>query len=86
MIQAYYKYKPASFGALALLVCADSKDRFTQLYIADMLRLPLPAKQGVTPPPRLPDIFSMKKSRAEDARKADVFVDNLIQTFGGGKK
>ena len=77
MIQAYYKYRPASFGALALLVCADGKDRAAQMYHADMLRL-LVGAYYESKPPRLHDLFNGKVMTAE---KANAFVDKMFRTF-----
>ena len=79
MIQAYYKYRPASLGALALLVCADGKDRAAQLYHADMLRL-LVGAYYESKPPRLCDIFNGKGGMT--AEKANAFVDKMFRTFG----
>lgn len=83
MIQAYYKYKPASFGALALLVCADSKDRFTQEYIADMLRLLLSHRRLAELPPRVAECIHGKVQPKMTKEQAGSFVDRVILTFKG---
>ena len=90
MIQAYHKYRPASFEALALLVCADSKDRLAAIYQADMLRmlllLHIPV-QGRNPEaiPRLPDMLFKRKAHKElTTDKATSFVDSLLATFRKG--
>lgn len=87
VIQAYYKYRPASYEALALLVCADSKDRLTQVYITDMLRLLLTHRRVDVLPPRLTDIFDSKQKKTINAEKAETFVDDMIHAFrkGAGK-
>lgn len=84
MIQAYYKYRPASYEALALLVCADSKDRLTQLYITDMLRILLAHRRIDELPPRLTDLFVKKPKKKMNAEKADSFVDRMIGAFWKG--
>jgi hypothetical protein len=87
VIQAYYKYRPASFKALALLVHADSKDRFAQIYHADMLRMISSALKPSFQPPRLFDLLNMKQKKEMTKEKASDFVDKLIHRFGkGGKK
>lgn len=85
MIQTYYKYRPASVGALALLVRADGKDRITQQYIADMLRV-VAMRPGYTPVP-LREILNAKPRKQMDAPKGERFVDDMISTFrkGGGR-
>lgn len=82
MIQAYYKYKPTSFVALALLVRADGKDRVTQWYTADMLRL-LAARWHRDIPP-LADLLTAKPRKKMTVEKANDFVDDMIRTFGKG--
>lgn len=84
MIQAYYKYRPASLEALALLVCADSKDRLTQLYITDMLRILLAHRRIDELPPRLTDLFTPNPKKKMNAEKADSFVDRMIGAFRKG--
>lgn len=89
MIQAYHKYRPASFEALALLVCADSKDRLAAIYQADMLRmlllLRIPVeKRAPEAIPRLTDIFKRKAHKELTTDKATSFVDGLIATFRKG--
>ena len=80
MIQAYYKYRPASFEALALLVCADGKDRLTQIYTADMLRLIASTRyEGIKP---LHEWLRPSKKKKLTADKARSFVDDMIRTFG----
>lgn len=79
MIQTYYKYKPASYKALALLVYADGKDRLTQAYMADMLRACAMRPQYI--PPSLHDILSAKKKKAMTPEAGKAFVDNMINTF-----
>lgn len=79
MIQAYCKYKPASFEALALLVYADGKDRMTQAYIAEMLRVCAMRPQFT--PPSLQDMLKAKSKKAMTPEKGEAFVDNLISTF-----
>ena len=80
VIQAYYKYRPASLEALALLVYADGKDRLTAVYMADMLRACAMRPQFI--PPSIHELFSKKKAR----KKIDgaSFVDKLLRTFGKG--
>lgn len=86
MIQAYYKYKPASYRALALLVYADGKDRMTQEYHADMLRAI--AMRPSFAPPSLREILISKPKKAltreQAKKKADSYVDKLLRTFGRG--
>lgn len=84
MIQAYYKYKPASFGALALLVHADGKDRLTQMYMADMLRVCALRPQFT--PPSLHDLLNAKPRKKPAKDKGAAFVDKLLKTFGEGGK
>lgn len=80
MIQAYYKYRPASFEALALLVCADGKDRLTQIYTADMLRLVASMRyEGIKP---LRELLRPSKHKKLTADKARDFVADMIRTFG----
>lgn len=87
MIQAYYKYRPASIETLALLVYADGKDRLTQVYFADLLRGLMLRRPPAELPPRLPDVLNAKPRPKTTAAKASGFVDELIRTFGkGGKK
>lgn len=88
MIQAYYKYKPASFEALALLVCADAKDRITQLYQAELLRLMLLHRRLPELPPKLTDILNNRPQKGRmTAEKASGFVDDMIAAFRkGGEK
>lgn len=83
MIQCYYKYKPASIEALALLVRADDKDRFIQVYIADMLRGLFTRRIPKDVPPRVTEILKTKKKKKMTAKKADSFVDKMIRTFVG---
>lgn len=89
MIQAYHKYRPASFEALALLVCADSKDRLAAIYQADMLRmlllLHIPVEKRVPEAiPSLTDIFKRKTDKKMTTDKATSFVDGLLATFRKG--
>lgn len=80
MIQAYYKYRPASFEALALLVCADGKDRLTQIYTADMLRLIASTRyEGIKP---LSEWLHPSKKQKLTENKAQAFIDDMIRTFG----
>lgn len=81
MIQAYYKYRPASLEALVLLVCADGKDRIVQMYTADMLRLIASARY--TNLPILADIIRTQRKKPT-AVNADAFVDDMLRVFGGG--
>lgn len=81
MIQCLHRYRPASFEALVFLVRADEKDRVTQLYVADMLRL-LVATRLEAPPP-LYDMLRAKPRQNMTAKNAESFVDNMIRTFGG---
>lgn len=90
MIQAYYKYRPASIETLALLVYADGKDRFAQQYMAEMLRELLvkpPLAKLEKEPPSLYEIFDTK-SKAPSPKKASGFVDKMIRIFSvkGGNK
>lgn len=84
MIQAYYKYKPTSFEALALLVCADGKDRIIQMYTADMLRLV--ASGFCSGLPTIADVLNAKPRKMVTAENANDFVDMMIRTFGKGGK
>ena len=83
VIQAYYKYKPASFRALALLVDADGKDRMTQLYMANMLRAC--AMRPNFTPPGLHELMKKNKRKPTTREKGKKFVDNLIRAFRGGE-
>ena len=86
MIQAYYKYKPVSFEALALLVGADCKDRVAMHYMADMLWLNLmrsPFEKYQTTLPKLSEIICRQRKTTMTAKKAESFVDKLIRTFSG---
>lgn len=82
MIQAYYKYKPASYRALALLVYADAKDRLAQAYMADMLRVCAMRPQFT--PPSLHDLLNAKPRKKNTKEKGEAFVDKLLKTFGKG--
>lgn len=89
MIQAYYKYRPASFEALALLACADSNDRLAQRYQADMLRMIMllhipPAERNPEEIPSLAELLSSKPRKKITAEKATDFVDNMIAAFRKG--
>ena len=84
MIQAFHKYKPASLGALALLVYADGKDRVTQEYMADMLYA-CAYRRGVQPP-RLRDLLNAKPRKAMTREKGNAFVDKLLRVFKKGGK
>lgn len=84
MIQAFYKYKPASFRALALLVYADGKDRLTQKYMADMLRACAIRPQYI--PPSIHEVLKAKPRKATPKEKCGAFVDNLLHTFLKGEK
>lgn len=84
MIQAYCKYRPTSFEALALLVCADGKDRIMQMYTADMLRLV--ASVFYSDLPTLAELLTAKPKQKMTAEKANDFVDMMIRTFGKGGK
>lgn len=88
MIQAYYKYKPASFEALALLVRADGKDRFSLMYIAEMMRFLMLKRPPAELPPSLRECLNGPKKPVMNAEKAEGFVDKMIRTFSGkgGKK
>lgn len=82
MIQAYYKYRPTSFEALALLVCADGKDRIIQMYAAEMMRLA--ASVYYSDLPVLADVLTAKPRKRVTAENANDFVDMMIRTFGKG--
>lgn len=84
MIQTFYKYKPASFEALALLVYADGKDRLTQKYIADMLRVCAARPNHI--PPSIHEALNSKPRKAMSKRNCETFVDNLLHTFLKGEK
>lgn len=89
MIQAYHKYRPASFEALALLVCADSKDRLAAIYQAEMLRMlvlfRIPVQErNPADIPSLTDIFKRKPTKKMTTDKATSFVDGLLATFRKG--
>lgn len=84
MIQAYYKYRPASFGALVLLVGADGKDRRAQGYMADMLYLV--ASTRYKDLPSFADYMQRKPRQRMTAEKANAIVDDMIRKYGGGKK
>lgn len=86
MIQAYYKYRPASMEALALLVYADGKDRITQMYYADMLRVIANSLKPAFQPPRLFDLQKAKPRKAITQDKASGFVDDMIARFKKGGK
>lgn len=84
MIQAYYKYKPTSFEALAFLVCADGKGRIMQMYTADMLRLVASVFYSYLP--ALAELLTAKPRKRVTAENANDFVDMMIRTFGKGGK
>ena len=82
VIQVFYKYKPASYRALALLVYADGKDRMTLRYMADMLRAVACRPQFL--PPSLHEILNAKPiavDQAKTQKKAETFVDELLRRF-----
>ena len=81
VIQAYYKYRPASLETLALLVYADGKDRLTTVYMADMLRACAMRPQFI--PPSLKDVLHPKRPKKPDGT-AHGFVDKLLQRFKKG--
>lgn len=84
MIQAYYKYRPVSFEALALLAYADGKDRITQQYTADMLCLI--ATRPQFKPPMLHEVLKPKRAEKTVAF-GSRFVDKMIRVFSkGGEK
>lgn len=85
MIQAYCKYRPTSFEALALLVCADGKDRIMQMYTADMLRLVASVFYS-SDLPTLAERLNAKPRKRMTAENANDFVDMMIRTFGKGGK
>ena len=82
VIQAYYKYRPASLETLALLVYADTKDRITMTYMADMLRVCAMRPQFV--PPSIHELFSKNKHKTRKKVDGASFVDKLLRTFGKG--
>lgn len=84
MIQAWHKYRPASFGALALLCNADGKDRLMQIYNADMLRAIAMSLRPGYEPTRLYDALKAKPRKHITSDKARSFVDDMIRTFAKG--
>lgn len=84
MIQCLYKYRPTSFGALVFLVRADEKDRVTQVYTADMLRLLVATRYEA--PPRLLDVLTGRPKEKMTAEKANAVVDDMIRRFAKGGK
>lgn len=85
MIQAFYKYKPASFRALALLVYADGKDRLVERYRADALWvLGVCAFRHDFKLPRLGDILKNKSKKPKVSDAPGAFVDKLLRAFGKG--
>lgn len=81
-MQTLYRYRPASPRALALLVCADAKDRKTAGYIADLLWARTTTKDH-----RIPMLHELLAPRRTDARssaeKAFDAVDLMFKRFGG---
>lgn len=82
MIQCLHRYRPTSVEALVFLVRADEKDRVSQLYLADMLRLLVATCYEA--PPRLLDMLTGQPRKKMTAEKANAIVDDMIRRFSKG--
>lgn len=85
-MQTLYRYRPASPRALALLVCADAKDRKTAGYIADLLWARTTTKDHRIP--MLHELLAPHRTGAQtdtrsSAEKAFDAVELMFKQFGG---